>query len=297
MAMVELQIKGGHRPCTMRLDLDPANPNEAILINHLFRGLFYEPDTSRIFTRVLREGDTVIDVGGNCGYFAMLAAALVGPNGRVVTFEPDPANCERLRGNIALNGFTNVILVEQPALESVRPVTFYINDENSGGDALWNSGELPDHSEATRTLSLTGTTLDIEIARLGLDNIKLVKVDTEGADHMVLQGAGELLRGGKVPFYLCELHEFALGQMGTSQAGFRDYMADFGYDTFAVMFDGSLPHMVPRRTRIDSQFICNMLFTRGAELAPYWPVHQQNPGDLYGNPGDVVVSATDLRFG
>ena len=297
MAVIDLEIRGGHRPCSLRLDLDPALPNEVTLINHLFRGLFYEPDASRVFTRVLREGDTVIDVGGNCGYFTMLAAALVGPTGRVLTFEPDPGNCVRLRNNCAINGFTHVTLVEQPALDAVRDVQFFLNGENSGGSALWDPTATPQTVEPPTVLDLTGTTIDAEVARHGLSNIKLIKIDTEGADHMVLQGARQLLATGSVPFVLCELHEFGLAKMGTSQQQFRHYMAEHGYESFTVFFDGSLPHMVPRQTAITAKFICNILFSREPVMAAFWPQHEQNPGDLYGNPGDVIASRGGVVVG
>src|SRR5471030_1335956 len=102
----------------MTMDLDPTLPNEQTILRYIAAGRFYEPDVGEVFARVLRQGDTAIDVGGNAGFFTMLGAALVGSSGHMLSFEPDPANCARLRQNIALNSFGQVTLVEQPALDS-----------------------------------------------------------------------------------------------------------------------------------------------------------------------------------
>ena len=59
-----------------------------------------------VITKDLKPGDVFVDVGANCGLFAVFAARKVGPTGRVIAIEPLPAMLERLRFNIAANGFT-----------------------------------------------------------------------------------------------------------------------------------------------------------------------------------------------
>jgi FkbM family methyltransferase len=264
----------------MRLDLDPALPNENTILRYLATGRFYEPDVSEVFLKVLREGDTVIDIGGNSGFFTMLAAALVGPTGRVVSFEPDPVNCARLRRNIEVNAFGHVTLIEQPAVDLAGPVDFFINSDDSGGNALWDPAQFPGNvrSQATpRVMTVEGTTIDAEVERLGLSRVKLLKVDTEGADHTVLRGARRLLAGGGVPFVVSELHEFGLHRMGSSQHAFREHMANAGYQSFMLYYNGSLPRLVPPGTAIQTKVICNILFSTGQALAAGWPSYPHDP--------------------
>src|SRR5690348_7565067 len=60
----------------------------------------YEEGTTNIFERLLKEGMAVVDVGANLGYYALLAARLVGESGKVYAFEPDPTNYALLTKNI-----------------------------------------------------------------------------------------------------------------------------------------------------------------------------------------------------
>jgi FkbM family methyltransferase len=259
------------------MDLDPDLPNELFVLKHVTNGQFYEPDLSQVFLRLLRDGDTVIDVGANAGYFSMLAAALVGASGNVISFEPDPANCKRLLHNISLNGFSNISLIDRPALDNARLVDFFINHDSSGGDALWDVSKWPRTQNAPGMISLQGTTVDAETSRLGLGGVKLIKIDTEGADHMVLQGAFNLLSSGAVPFVVCELHDFGLNEMGSSPLAMREYIAGFGYESFMLSNNGALPHMVPRGTSIQYDYICNILFALPDALAQYWPTYHHDP--------------------
>jgi FkbM family methyltransferase len=280
MAEFNIVIQGACRPCSLRFDLDAARPNEKIIIDHLAIGSFYEPDVAEVFAKVLREGDTVIDVGANVGFFTLLAAALVGPAGRVVSFEPDPSNFARLRANVEANGFKHVTLVDRPVAAEPGPVSFFLNSDQSGGSALWDPGEFPGNvrSQATpRVLSLEATTIDAEVARLGLAPVRLLKVDTEGADHLVLRGARRLLAGRAVPFVVAELHEFGMERMRTDQRAFRQEMSALGYDLFLLYAKGGLPHFIPPATFIQSKFFLNILFSSAETVGAYWPLHTHDP--------------------
>src|SRR5579859_251483 len=281
---IGVSIREGDSPAGMILDLDGNRPHELTIANHVLRGLFYEPEVSRLFTQVLEPGDRVIDVGANIGYFAMLAASLVGGGGKVLAFEPDPSNISRLHNNRALNGFEQVEIIERAALDEIRAATFFPNASDSGGSALWDPTHYPHHKADESdhaSIDITGTTIDAEVERTGLTGIKLIKVDTEGADYLVLKGARRLLETRSVPFVLCELHEFGLQQMGSSQEQFRAYMAGFGYDSFMLYFDNDMPRLVPHGTRIVCDYLCNILFSTPEAVGRYWRAYRHSPGDLY----------------
>src|SRR4051794_11745594 len=67
-----------------------------------------EPQVQDVLGESLNRRDVFYDVGGNVGFFPLIAAKLVGPEGRVVAIEPLPENADALRRNVALNGFENV---------------------------------------------------------------------------------------------------------------------------------------------------------------------------------------------
>ena len=97
--------------------------------------------------QIVEEGDVVVDIGANAGFFTVLLGTLAGPGGRVISFEPGAANIQRLKNNIKLNELANVNLVEQPASHTGKEITFYINSDDSGGNALWDVGTYPTNLE------------------------------------------------------------------------------------------------------------------------------------------------------
>jgi FkbM family methyltransferase len=281
MTVLTFNLLGGPEGRSMKLDLDPALSNEQTILNFVTKGRYYEPEISRLLLQVLREGDTAIDVGANVGFFSILAAALVGKAGKVVCFEPDPANRARLANNLSINGFANAVVVDNPAIDKAGAVDFYINSDNSGGNALWDPAQFPGNvkSQAEKKVSkLQATTIDAEVKRLRLSKPKLIKVDTEGADQKVLEGAKKLLAKAAVPFVVSELHEFGLQRMGGSQESFRGYMEGLGYSTFTLYYSGAMPKLVPPGTKIRSKFIPNILFSTIEQVGRFWSETMANPG-------------------
>ncbi len=280
MTQLNITIRGGADPRVLRMDLDANLPNECTIAGFVLKNLLYEPDVSQLFMRVVQDGDTVIDIGGNVGWFTLLAAALVGPTGRVVTFEPGPENLVRLRRNIALSGFDNITVVEKAVTDHVGEVSFYINSDNSGANALWNPADHPEYvlsAQNPRMMTIPATTIDAEVERLGLADVKLIKCDVEGADQKALAGARTLLTGRGVPFVVSELNEFGLGRMGASQHGFRAMMAELGYDTFALFYSTRLPTLIPPATTLHGKNLLNVLFSSAADIGPYWDSYTHDP--------------------
>jgi FkbM family methyltransferase len=280
MPVLTFNVLGGPSARSMKLDLDPSLSNEQTILNFVTKGRYYEPEISRLLLQVLRDGDTVIDVGANVGFFSVLAATLVGPSGHVACFEPDPANRSRLTNNLAVNDYKNATLIESPATDKAGTVDFYINSDNSGGNALWDPAQFPGNvrSQAEKKVStVRATTIDAEVKRLRFAKPKLIKVDTEGADQRVLEGARKLLAKTAVPFVVSELHEFGLERMGCSQDSFRGYMEALGYSTFALYYSGAMPKLVPPSTKIRSKFIPNILFSTIEQIGRYWPEAMHDP--------------------
>ena len=123
-------------------------------------------------------------------------------------------------------------------------------------------------------LTLEATTLDTVIGELGLDGIKVLKIDTEGAEHQISMGARQALEKHAIPFVVCELNEFGLEQLDSSQGNFRAFMKDLGYDTFLMDKEGEFPKLLPNSVAIASKpkSVCNVLFSRLEFLTPYWNV-------------------------
>jgi FkbM family methyltransferase len=142
----------------------------------------YEREQTALFEQMLDPGDTVLDVGANVGYYTLLASVLVGGGGRVHAFEPEPRNAGFLRRHVQINGRGNVHVV-QAAVSDVAGTARFDFGSGTGTGRLAQAGALE-----VRTVRL-----DDYCAEHGLAPAA-IKIDVEGAEMSVLQGARETLR-------------------------------------------------------------------------------------------------------
>ncbi len=112
----------------------------------------WEPGTTTLISRILRKGWTFVDVGANVGYYTTLAAGLVGKEGKVVAFEPDPANYEILCRNVHVNRFANVICERYAISNRTGIRKLWLNPFDPGAHSLFHD-DLG-HYETVRTISL-----------------------------------------------------------------------------------------------------------------------------------------------
>lgn len=143
----------------------------------------YEINKRMAFEREIPAGAVVYDVGANAGYFSLLAAVLVGSEGRVYAFEPLPRNVEFLNKHIQLNRLDNIAVIEAAVSDRSGEAAFDLGASTAMGH-LADTGEI-----AVRMVSLD------EMLQAGeLEPPDYVKVDVEGAEYDVLRGARDLLR-------------------------------------------------------------------------------------------------------
>ena len=160
----------------------------------------YELDTARLLRRSLRPGTHFVDVGANVGYFTLLAAALVGPSGRVDAVEPDPANRARLLGHLGLNGPLPQVRVHAVAA-SDAPGEVALYHPAAGRQ---NHGE----SSTLRTL-IDGDATESRVPAARPDAVvdgvpDWVKVDCEGAELPAVRGMSAWLASPRPPSLVVE---------------------------------------------------------------------------------------------
>jgi FkbM family methyltransferase len=162
----------------------------------------HEPEVQELLESVLRPGMTYFDVGANVGFFAMIAARLVGPSGRVVCFEPLPENARQIEHNSQLNGFTNITIRCEALGGSNRSDVFNTSVEPTWG-MLSTVGKRPEQASGQITVEVR--TLDSLSRAGGLPRPDLIKMDVEGAEAEALSGALDTL-GTTRPLLVIELH-------------------------------------------------------------------------------------------
>jgi FkbM family methyltransferase len=160
-----------------------------------------EPELQAAFALFLKPGMTLYDIGANVGFFSVIAARLVGATGRVVAFDPLPSNIAAIAHNANLNGFERVIGKEL-ALGKVDGEASFIVSADPNWGRLASLGKTP---EAVRgELKVTVRRIDTVVSE-GLAPPDAIKMDVEGAEVDVLEGASETLRSSR-PILFIDLH-------------------------------------------------------------------------------------------
>ncbi|GEM_PF-3176943 len=156
----------------------------------IFQG-YWEMWVTEVMARFARRGTTVVDVGANVGYYTLLLAEAVGPEGKVIAFEPNPRIAEMLRMSVSINGYSSTVTVRSEAVsgKSGPGLTFAIPKHEPKNAGLVRS-EVDRNSytaqfgENIRFIDVPEITLD----SLALTNVGIVKIDAEGAEESVWEG-------------------------------------------------------------------------------------------------------------
>ena len=259
------------------LNLDLQVPNHQIILDYAKKDQLYEPEVSNFVIRCMRNGGVLIDVGAHLGFLSILAAAVGGEKVSVVACEPDPDNIQQIVANINLNKFENISILDRPVSDLNATVPFYKNLADSGGNALWDPALYPGNDKLKdnpHVISKETDTLNNIIRSLDCPKVKLIKIDTEGAEQKVLIGAGDLLIPEKVTYVIAELHSFGLSQFGHDQNSLRQLMKERGYECFLMSQSNHIPTLIPPKTMIKSKYIQNFLFTTQDALSYLWPIEE-----------------------
>jgi FkbM family methyltransferase len=153
-------------------------------VHGFWLGLF-EIEKRRAFERVLSSGDVVYDIGANVGYYSLVSAALVGPRGSVVAFEPLPENVEFLRAHVERNSLQTVTIFESAVSDQNGQVRFRFDSTDSRSEGRLS----PDGNLHVRSMRL-----DDLVGSGAIRPPQCIKIDVEGGEMAVLFGAEELFR-------------------------------------------------------------------------------------------------------
>jgi len=217
---------------------------KSALDHELMHGNF--EDAERRFVRkLLRPGMTVLDVGAHHGLYTLLAAKQVGWRGKVIAYEPSPRERRRLLRHLRVNACWNVA-VEACGLGAKPGETDLFVVE--GWQDWCNSLRPPAVNEPTQRIRVDVERLDDVLWRLKLGVVDFIKLDVEGAELSVLEGAGELLQGPSRPVILTEVQDIRTRPWGYRAREIVDFLVDRNYCWFSLKADGRLQ---PAATDLD----------------------------------------------
>jgi FkbM family methyltransferase len=199
-------------------------------LDHAHAGLIVrgtlEPPVQEALRRLIAPGAVFYDIGANVGFFTILGARLVGPQGRVVAFEPVPACARAVASNIALNGFAHAEIREAAVgARSGRDQLLVV------GEASWSHlASTGRHADVRDEIDVAVVSIDELVAAGEIPPPDVMKIDTEGAELQAIAGMRATIEAHR-PAIVCELHD-------TNEA-FCALMDEIGYTT--TNLDGPEP--------------------------------------------------------
>ncbi|MFB0524156.1 MAG: FkbM family methyltransferase [Phycisphaerae bacterium] len=188
----------------------------------------HEPFETELVKKEIRKRDVVLDIGANIGYYTLIFAKLVGEEGKVFAFEPDPDNFALLKKNVQINGYQNVILVQKAVSNKTAKIRLYLSEENKGDHRIYDSHE---HRKS------------IEIEAIRLDDyfknyngrVNFIKMDIQGAEGGAIEGMTNLLKKNKSVKIMTEFWPIGLKRFGIDPEEFLKLLMQYGFKLYHII--------------------------------------------------------------
>jgi FkbM family methyltransferase len=189
---------------------------------HLTLNEEFSPEIIDILKKNVKKGDTVVDIGAHIGYFTIILSDLVGNDGKVIAFEPNPTTFSILKKNIETNSLSNVIL-ENLAISDIESEQ-YIKESNESASSSIDKNY-------TDGIKINTITLDKYFKN---KEINFIKIDVQGSEFNILNGSIKTFR--KKPKCIIEIHPSIFDSKGEkiSSKEIIKILKNFNYNIFNV---------------------------------------------------------------
>ena len=224
--------------------------------NHLTFQLFwggtdyYEPFTRKVIETLTASAKVFIDVGANVGFFSLVAAT-VNPQLTLIAFEPNPSMFATLSANKRINDLSN-LRVEPMAVSNVEgEAQLFLSPSDMSASLVPDFQK--DLNPSPTSVSVRTTTLDSYVQQVGLQAPMVLKIDAEGHEKAVLQGAQRTISNLKPDLVIEVLGDF-------DPTLLRQYREQ-GYRFYKITNQGLLESEAVTLTKIGEFVFFNYLFT------------------------------------
>jgi len=188
---------------------------------------FVETPGNHALARRIPPRSWVIDIGANIGFFTERFAKWTADGGRVIAVEPDAHNVMLLKQRLARREIKSVDVLQAAAAEFNGTIYLQRNPDHPGDHRISDKGE-----------AVASITIDQVIEQAGNPDVALIKIDTQGSERRVLQGASKTLRRCK-PALFIEVDDAALRQFGTTAAELLDELTAMQYQLYRISRSGN----------------------------------------------------------
>lgn len=183
----------------------------------------FDPWVNRTLQRLVKPGSIAIDIGANIGTTAMWLALAVGPNGRVICFEPMPETGVRLRTNISTNGMPQIEVWSLALSDRAGKANMREPSGRPGQAKIETCGGV-------ETIEVPLQTFDVWLDENSLERVAVCKIDVEGHEQKVFVGMAETLVKHHIEAFVFERHV----EFDTTSDPVFDYLAGYGYRVLRI---------------------------------------------------------------
>jgi FkbM family methyltransferase len=186
---------------------------------------FHEYPSVQWCRRLIRRGSTVLDIGSHIGYYSWILSDITGPEGKVYSFEASPENFPVLVHNLQATRATNVEPIHAAVADRAGTLPLHVSPGHS------NHSLVRGYTDSKEIVHVPAVTIDGWLSARGVSRISFVKIDTEGAEIMVLEGMREVIRNSPDLTMLVELNPRAHRAAGRPPQKLLEVLADLGFET------------------------------------------------------------------
>lgn len=187
---------------------------------HMLAHGVWEQDTTRFLRSYIKPGMQICEVGSNIGYFTILMSSLVGEKGYIHAFEPNPRTLSFLKTNVDINNRYSKIHIYSSAISNVEGTTsLHVLKKHAASGSILKLPQttLTRRFDECESISVPVTTLDVSLKDKKID---FIKIDAEGSELEILEGAKETISRNKELEIICEFNKELLALKNISHEEF-----------------------------------------------------------------------------
>jgi FkbM family methyltransferase len=235
---------------------------DVTLAPHVILGGSWEPNVTARVLACLRPGMRAVEVGSNQGWYTLLIADRIGPDGKLLAFEANPDLVRLVQDSVCINGYLERVSLNHAAVaDRTGEAAFYLRERHLGNSSF---SKCPQYAldvlhDAVREVRVRTVALD-ECFGPADRRIDFLRIDAEGSEPLAFRGMERLLRENDRIVIVMEYSPGQMRQVGCDPAAAMAFLTGLGFNLYRIDDTGGLARLPPEGlTGIDH---CELLLTR-----------------------------------
>lgn len=214
-------------PCLVGKHKMFLDPKHRYFTDVLFYGGIHEPLETELIAQEIKNGDVVLDIGANIGYYTLKFADIVGEEGRVFAFEPDPNNFSYLKKNVNFNWYKNTNLIQKAVTNKSGKGKLHLSKKNLGDHRIYNS------QDRRKVIEIDTIRLD-DYFQHSNHRVDFIKLDAQGAELLIAEGMETLLRKNRKLKILTEYWPIGIKRSGRDPEDYLKLLINHGFQMYNI---------------------------------------------------------------